>query len=266
MAQERGKIRLYRTEGVVLRHREYGEADRILTMYTPDMGKIVVIAKGVRKPTSRKAGHLEPFTRVSVLLAQGSTWDIVTQADSVQAFAHLREDLRLLAYASYFVELVDRFSSEGEANELLYDLLVMALERLDAGDRPELLARFFELHVLGLEGYQPQLHRCVVCGAELGPEDSFFSVEMGGVLCPRCGERTPRVVPLSLGAFKLLRFLQSRSYDEVRPLTVGRGTLDEVEALLGRYIVHLLEQNLRSTKFLRRLRAQTRGAGRAGRS
>jgi DNA repair protein RecO (recombination protein O) len=256
MSQERSKIRLYRTEGVVLKHREYGEADRIVTMYTPDLGKLVAIAKGVRKPRSRKAGHLEPFTRVEVLLAQGRTWDIITQADSVQTFMHLRENLRMLAYASYFVELVDRFSSEGESNELLYNLLVMALERLDAGDRPEVLARFFEIYVLGLEGYQPQLYRCVSCGAELLPEDGFFSVEMGGVLCPRCGGQTPRAVPLSLNAFKLLRFLQSRSYDKVRALEIGRSTLAETEALLGRYIVHLLEQNLRSTKFLRRLRLQ----------
>ncbi len=257
MMQARGRIRLYRTEGIVLRHLEYGEADRIVTMCTPDLGKVRVLAKGVRKPTSRKAGHLEPFTRVEVLLAKGHTWDIVTQAEAVQVFIRLREDLRLLAYAAHMAEMVDRFGSEGEADAPLYQLLSLALSRLDAGDRPDLLTRFFDLHLLSLEGYQPELFRCVVCGKELTPADSFFSVERGGVLCPECGQGRDDVVPLPLGTFKLLRFLQRREYNEVKALDVRSSSLEAVGRLLDRYIAYHLESGLRSAKFLRQLQAQT---------
>ena len=121
------RVRLYNTEAIILRRTDFGEADRILTLMTPTLGKLRVIAKGVRKITSRKAGHVELFTRARLLLAHGRTFDIVSQAETVDAYRPLREDLLRGSYAHYLSELIDAFAQEGSEDQALYDLLVNGL-------------------------------------------------------------------------------------------------------------------------------------------
>jgi DNA repair protein RecO (recombination protein O) len=176
--------RLYRTEAIVLKRTDFGEADRLLTLYTPGLGKLRAIAKGIRRPTSRKSGHLELFTHSQLLIAKGRNLDIITQAETITAFKPLRHDLLRLTYAYYVAELVDRFAEEGVDNRPLYDLLLATLGRLAEDPDPVLATRFFEVRMLGLMGYQPQLFHCVECRAPLTPEDQYFDAEAGGVLCP----------------------------------------------------------------------------------
>src|SRR5512136_3161070 len=109
------RMRSQRVEAIVLRHSDWGEADRLLWLFTRELGKLKAVAKGIRKPRSRKAGHLEPFTRVELLLAQGRDLFIITQAEAKDAYLALREDLVRVGYASYVIELLDRFTfEEGE--------------------------------------------------------------------------------------------------------------------------------------------------------
>src|SRR5512135_827009 len=122
--------RSVRVEAVVLRHSDWGEADRLLWLYTRELGKVRAVAKGVRKPRSRKAGHLEPFTRVSLQLARGRDLLIITQAEMSEAFSSLRDDLLLATYAAYVVELLDRFTYEEGENRELFRLLSDTLSRL----------------------------------------------------------------------------------------------------------------------------------------
>ena len=117
------RSRVYGTEAIILRRTDYGEADRLLTLMTPNLGKLRVIAKGARKITSRKAGHIEMFTRVQLLLARGRTFDIVSQAETIEAHRQLREDLLRGGYAHYLGELTDQFTQEGSEDPALYDLL-----------------------------------------------------------------------------------------------------------------------------------------------
>ena len=100
--------RVYKTEGIVLRHGDMGEADRLITLFTPYRGKLRAVAKGARRPTSKLAGHIEQFTHTNVLIARGRSLDLITQAQSLHSFIAIRENLRLVLYASYAVELVDR--------------------------------------------------------------------------------------------------------------------------------------------------------------
>ena len=117
------KFRSFRVDAIVLKHRDYGEADRLLTIYTRQKGKLIVIAKGVRKVRSKKGGHLEPFTHTSLQLAAGRTWNLVSQAEAQDFFPNLTADLEKLGYASYAVELVDRFAYEEEENPQIFTLL-----------------------------------------------------------------------------------------------------------------------------------------------
>ena len=112
MPRVANRARLYRTESIVLRRQDLGEADRIVTVFTPAQGKLRAIAKGVRRPGSKKAGHVEPFTRNSLLVAKGRELDIITQAETLDAYPSLRQDLDRLGQAAYVIELVDRFAVE----------------------------------------------------------------------------------------------------------------------------------------------------------
>jgi DNA repair protein RecO (recombination protein O) len=257
----------------VLRRKDIGEADRILTLFTPGMGKVRVIAKGIRKPRSRKAGHLELFTRANLLLATGRDLDIVTQAETLEAYRPLREDLLSGAYGAYMVELLDRFTPDAEEHAALYDLLRRGLSWVcEARSQPAegggpgagqaqalaLAARYYELHLLSMAGYQPQLRVCVACGRDLQPVDQFFSAAEGGVVCTACGQSRGELhagrLPLSLGALKLLRYMQSNPWSRVAALNIGSRTHAEVEYLAVRYITLLLERQLKSVEFLRLIR------------
>ncbi len=242
--------RLYRTEGIVLKRSDFGEADRLLVLLTPGYGKLRVLAKGVRKIPSRKAGHVEPFMRSQFLIARGRDLDIVTQAETVDAYLGLRVDLRRATYAYYLMELADAFAEEGGENQVLYELLSGTLERLAGGAEPALLARYFEMRLLGCMGYRPELQRCVSCGAQHEPATAFFCAGDGGVRCPRCGQGAPGAVELSLAAFKVLRYLQGQEYTAVSALRLRAETAHEVERVLRHYLTFILERNLKSVSFL----------------
>jgi DNA repair protein RecO (recombination protein O) len=253
--------RLYRVSAIVLKRRDMGEADRLLTVLTRDRGKLTLLAKGVRRAASRKAGHIEPFTEVDILIARGRNFHLVTQAETVVAHRRLREDLWLSAWAYYIAELVDAFTQDDDPHELLSDLLAETLERLESADDPALVARYFELHLLGYAGYQPQLFRCLECGELLTPQVNFFSLESGGVFCPAHGVNRPGTAALPLPELKVLRFLQSRPWEQVAGLTLSPVVADHVETLLAQFIAHQLEHNVRSAAFLDRLRQQIAQVG-----
>lgn len=253
--------RLYRTHALVLRRRDQGDADRILTLYSPEHGKLDVIAKGVRKTTSRKAGHLELFTHVMLLLAQGRTWDIVSEVTTVESFRHLRDNLDAIGRASYVCELLDAFAESDDENGPLWELVLMVLRTLDQTATLEspfeagLLMRWFELRLLGITGFQPQIFHCIACHEALQPVVNTLSIEEGGVLCPKCSQGRDNLETLEPDVLKILRFLQSRPWNEVAPLQVRPMIQRRVENILQRFLLNILERRLRSVDFLRKLQA-----------
>lgn len=248
------RSRVNRMQAVVLRRRDYNDADRILTVFTPNLGKLDLIAKGIRKTSSRKAGHLELFTHVSILVAQARTWDIITEAVAVESFRHLRGDLGSISRASYVAELIDVFGEASDDSQHLWDLLLLALRELDEGDvDPDLLVRWFEIHLLSLAGFQPELFHCLGCGADLQPVDNFLSFQAGGIYCPSCGETLSGVERISPNVLKILRHLQRSNWGAVRGLIIRPAILQAVESILYRYLVTVLERQLKSADFVRRL-------------
>lgn len=245
--------RLYRTEAVVLRRQELGEADRLLVLYSPERGKLRAIAKGVRRARSRKAGHLELFHRAQLMLARGRELDVITQAEVLDPHPGLQSDLDRLGHAAYIAELVDGFGLP-EENRPLYRLLVEGLELLDAGGDPAMVLRAFELHLLDRLGYRPQVFACVACGAEIRPVAQFFSWREGGVLCPACGPGRPAARPLALGALKVMRHIQRSSLAAGAALRPGPPTRRELEGLLQEVLTDLLERRLHAPEFIQHVR------------
>jgi len=254
----------YRLEAVVLRHQDLGEADRLIWLYSLEQGKLRAIAKGVRKLHSRKAGHLEPFTQVALLLARGKELPIITQAETQEAYLPLRDDLLLSTCASYVMELMDRFTHDEEENRSLYRLLTDTLKRLCQPWPPELVLRFFELHFLDHIGFRPQLFHCVECGEAIQPQNQFFSAQQGGVLCPRCGAGANERQPVTLQGLKYLRHYQRSSFTQAMQGQPPEAVRREMEGLLQYYLTYLLERSLNTPAFFRRLRPPPGGNASAG--
>jgi DNA repair protein RecO (recombination protein O) len=248
--------RVYRTEAIVLRRVDFGEADRLLTVFTPERGKIKLIAKGARKPASRKSGHVELFSHGLFLVAVGHELDIITQAETLDPFRALREDLLRTTYAYYVAELADAFTAERDENRPVFELLSDAFGWLCTAQDLQLAARYYELHLLGLVGFQPQLFVCGGCQKVLEPEVNYWSAADGSVLCARCGHDRPSTSELSVQALKVLRFLQTREWESCRLLRLNGGTHAEVEQVTSRTITYHLERKLKSVEFLHHLRRE----------
>jgi len=252
------KERSIRAEGVVIRHSDFGEADRFLVIFTREIGKVKVIAKGIRKARSRKAGHVEPFTRANLQLAQGRDLFILTQAEAIDTYSALREDLILLGYASYVIELSDRSTSDEEENRSIFHLLTRTLNRLNRGDNPNLATRYFEIRLLDYIGFRPKLFSCAKCDTEIRPETQYFGAHLGGVLCPKCGHLDPLARSVSLLALKYLRHFQRSSYKEAARAVIQDSVYAEIEILMQYYFTYSLERGLNSPAFLRQIRSQKR--------
>jgi DNA repair protein RecO (recombination protein O) len=250
------KFRSFRVDAVVLRHSDYGEADRLLTLYTRQLGKARALAKGARKIASRKAGHIEPFTHVKLQLAKGRDMLILTQADTVDAYQPLREDLILTSHASYVLELLDRFTYEDETeNSAIFRLLTETLSRLASKIDPWIVIRYYEMRLLDHLGFRPQLFECANCRREILAEDQFFSFSAGGVICPRCGQGLRNIEPLSVETLKYIRHFQRSSYADASRARPSPEVRAEAESLMQGYFTYLLERELNTPGFLKSIKA-----------
>jgi len=249
------EFRSVRVHAIVLRHADWGEADRMVTLYTHEQGKMRAVIKGARKITSRKAGHLEPFTHVKLQLSRGRNLFIVTQVDTIEAYIPLRESLVMTGTASYVVELLDRFVYEEEgANPTLFRLLADSLKRLATGEDIWLAVRYYEMRLLDFLGFRPQMVECANCGREIKAENQYFSYSSGGAICPRCGRGLPNLAPISVNALKYLRHFQRSSFSESKKARPTSDVQNEVEKLMQGYFTYLLERELNSPGFLRTVR------------
>jgi DNA repair protein RecO (recombination protein O) len=235
---------LYRDEGVVLRTMRLGEADRIVTLATRAHGKVRAVAKGVRKTKSRFGGRLEPIGHVSLLLYEGRDLDVVTQAETLDHFRTIRDDLDRVGRASSMLEAVDQVAQERQPNPRLYSMLVGALRALAARDAPLVVPAFF-WKLLSLEGSQPVLDECVSCRATDGLE--AFDQGEGGVLCRSCR----RGRPISPEALAIVRAILGGGLVQALELPTSAATR-EVEHLAARALEHHLERRLRSIGVLDR--------------
>ncbi len=181
---------VYKSKGIVLRSIRYGEADRILDLYTPDRGLVSCIAKGIRRTTSRFGARLEPLSCVEFVAYHGRTLDTITQAETLRSFHKIREDLARFEVAGNMVGSVRVLSGGDEADRRVFNLLYHGLDAIENRNSGfEAVQAAFGLKLSILAGYAPQLSTCAGCGADLGDTNRgllYFSADLGGALCPEC--------------------------------------------------------------------------------
>ncbi len=244
---------VYQTGAIVLKQSKIGEADRIVTIYTPGLGKLRAIAKGACRPGSKLGGNVEPLTYSSMMLAKGRNLDIITQSQTIEAFPALKKDLWHMACGLYTLELVDSSTLENSENSPLFDLLLNTLRRLCQSENDKTVVRYFELHLLHHLGYRPQLRRCVNCNSRVNPVTNFFSYSQGGILCPNCSRKEPACRPLSVDALKVLRLWQGCDYPTASRVKTSAGLSLELEQAMQGYMSYLLQRELKSMAWLEEL-------------
>jgi DNA repair protein RecO (recombination protein O) len=243
--------RTYRAEAIVLKTIDFGETDRILTLLTRHFGKVSVVAKGIRKPTSRLAGHAEPLTHATYQLARGRNLDVLTGAESRALYRSLREDLNGIAAGWYIAELADRFALEKSPSVPLFDLVESALRHLAGGYTPALVCRWFDLHLLDRTGFRPELGRCVQCGTAATETTNAWIVDAGGLVCATCAPHDtqgPRA--LSVRALKSLRYLLLSNFEGASLLRVDDALAAELERHLRTFLQMVLDRDINASRLI----------------
>jgi DNA repair protein RecO (recombination protein O) len=233
----------YKDEGVVLSTIKLGEADRILTIFTRENGKVRAVAKGVRKTKSRWGARLEPFTRVDLLIYRGRSLDTITAADIIEAHPGIRADYVKLTSAAALAELVDKISPDRERAESTYDLLLAGLSAIHEGKGTSVVPAFL-VKLLSLSGFHPSLQVCAGCGDTRGLE--AFSPAMGGVICLGCWEEDESA--MRLGADRILLMARMLTFDLGSP--TDDAAVVDITNSLRRYAEYHIERPLRSLQLL----------------
>jgi DNA repair protein RecO (recombination protein O) len=227
-------VAVYKSKGIVLRSIRYGEADRILDLYTLDAGLVSAIAKGIRRTKSRFGARLEPLSCVDFVAYGGRTLDTITQAETLRSFHGIRENLARFETAAGMVGSVRALSGGDEADRRVFNLLYNALDALEGRDSGfESVEAALGLKLSILAGYAPQLDTCLNCAANLdeAPEPLHFAPEHGGVLCAECRSSTTDAFPMAPGTLQRLRETVERPVrDAPRTEDLREGVLRVVRA------------------------------------
>lgn len=230
------------------------EADRLVTLLTPGMGKLRATVRGARRITSRLGGHMDTFNRVSLTLAQGRTFDVVIGAESLESFGSLKDGLDRVAAGLYLAELADRLVPEGAPHPNTYGLLLATFRTLNEHGLNPVVPRYAELRLLDDAGFMPELHDCVVCGTAVTPDHHLYAPAMGGVACESCVPTRGQVFPLSVNALKVLRFFARSGFAEALRLRLEQPLSDEVEVLMTASVHDVVERDVASSGFVDHLR------------
>ncbi|BDG61400.1 DNA repair protein RecO [Caldinitratiruptor microaerophilus] len=241
----------YNVEAIVVRVKAFGEADRLVHLLTREAGKLRVVARGARRPKSRFTPAMQLFTHCQVQCYRGRTLDGVRQVQILESFRALREDLERMAHATYACEMADELVLERQPAEAVFSLLLELLRTLASPDSvpgPALAA--FQLQLLALSGFRPELGQCVACGSPVTGAHVRLSPAEGGILCERCAAGAGPVLRVARGALEAMRFLQGAGVGRAGVLRLQEGLWEQVRRAIEEFVEFRLERRLRSRAFL----------------
>lgn len=242
---------LQKCEGIIIRTSDYGETNKVVTIFTREWGKIGVMARGAKKPNSRLAAVTQLFTYGNYLIQMGSGLGNLQQGEIISFMGTIRGDLFLTAYASYLVELTDKGTDSKKRNPYLFELLLQTLQYMDEGIDPEVLVFIYEMKMLNVLGLLPKLNGCSVCGSTEGIFS--FSIREGGLLCHRCVESDPYHYKMSQGAIKLLRIFYYLDLTRMGKVSVKQETKNELRTIIDAYYEEYSGLHLKTKRFLKQL-------------
>lgn len=238
---------LYKTEAIVLGYRLLGEADKILTLFSPQQGKIHAVARGVRRPRSRLLGGTQLFTHSNFLILEGRNLDNISQCEIKESFHALRTNLEYMAYGLYFAELIRASTPLEDKNRELFNFLLKTQRVLPGWQDPEVLKFIYEIKLMALQGFAPELFCCVSCGGKLSGQIRF-SPPLGGVVCGQCHHQGGVVLSPEV-LMTLRRFLRC-TYEELSGLRVEESLKPLIKSALQAFIVYRIDRRLKTLQFI----------------
>jgi len=246
----------YTTNAIVIRSHHYGESDKIVTFFTKDFGKIKGIAKGARRSRKRFQNALSLFSHIRLIFFDKEGMGLVRaeNCDILHIFPKIREDLKRIFFGNYYLELMNEMAGEREANSEAFDLLLSFLLSLEEMEPQEEQLRMFEIRMLSLFGYRPNMKRCGLCKRDW--EDLkeipyvLFSLEKGALVCEQCAHALNNLIPLSLGTARLIERISQMELEKIHRLRFTAQALSESRAVLPKFIAYQLGKELKSLKAL----------------
>lgn len=236
----------YKTSGIIIKRTNLREADRILTIYTQEHGKIRAVAKGVRKTLSKLAGNLELFCLDKLLIAEGRNLDIIAEVENIKCYFSLRSNLRATHMAYYLAEIVDQMTLENQSHPSIFDLLEQVLEGLSS-QANRLLIPFFEINFLSESGFKPELYQCLNCGKKIIAQKNYFSFSSGGLVCGVC-QASDQLI--SNQAIKVLRLFLKNKATIVNKISLENKLIKEIEELTSNYLKYFHQKEFNARRFI----------------
>ena len=238
----------------MIRVRNLGEADRIVTLYTKERGKLNTVARGARRIRNRLLSPTQVFTHGRYLIFPGKGLHNLSQADIVHSGQAIRDDLEKFAYASYVTELLDALTAEEDPTDRIFPLLAATLS-MGEGGRFKLAVRAFEIRLMRELGYEPELYQCLHCRQTLKSNVSF--TEQGGALCEKCVGHVPGSMSLTNGTWELMKRLLEWEFSRLTVLHPDTSNETELRRVMRSYLDYRLEYPLKSLDFLETLQGLT---------
>ncbi|MDK8639641.1 DNA repair protein RecO [Niallia taxi] len=244
---------LEKCEGIVIRTTDYGETNKITTLFTREWGKVGVMARGAKKTNSRLSAVTQPFTYAYYLVQRSTGLGLMQQGEMITSFRAIKEDIMLTAYASYVAELTDRCTEDKKPNPFHFELLHQTMNYMNEGYDAQILTNIYEMKMLNVLGMYPVLDKCTICGATDG--QFSFSIREGGLICHRCLEHDPYHYKISQAAVKLLRVFYYFDLGRLGNISVKEATKEELNTTISAYYDEYSGLYLKSKKFLQSMKS-----------
>lgn len=234
-----------KTKAIVLSEKEFGEADKLFSVYTENFGKIEVLGKGIRKNKAKLKGALQPLNYISLEFVEGKNFLIATDAILEENFEELKKEIKKYRLALYLCQLVDKLVKGEERDAKIWQLLLETLNELKLTDnKNELIIRYFEWNLLSLLGFEPELYHCTLCQERISKGKFYFSAREGGIICEKCKEKAKEHREISRDAIKILRVIIMQDKSLFKKLKINPIQQRELKELFKYYLPYFLEEDI----------------------
>ncbi len=240
---------LYKTYGIVLGHRDLGEADKILTIFSPNHGKLHAVAKGVRRPRNRLIGGTQLFSFSDFLIMKGRNLDVISQCELKESFHEIRSNLERMAYGSFFAEMIRATTPIEEKNSELFRFFLKTLYVLTNWTCYETLSRIFEIKLMAIQGFTPQISQCAACGSKL-TDEMKFSPALGGVICKKCFDKDREAVIIDKNTLYTMHIMLKKTYEALANLNISCKINTQLKKSLHLFIQNQLDYKFKTLKFI----------------
>lgn len=242
----------YNSRVIIIKNKDYREADKLVTLFSEKEGKIRAIARGVKKPGSSLRACVQPFCHSYLSFSGNRELDLITQGRLLDFYGNVREDIERVVYAVYIMELLDKALLDNVPMPSLYAVVLKILQHFNDQGLNLLILRYFELFLLAQLGYRPELNRCIICGREKA--GNIFSMSDGGLVCSNCSAPSRNNFILSGESIALLRLMLSGRVDILNRVKASDGALKQLEMFLEKYLEYYLERTFNMKYTIRQLK------------